>query len=82
MMEEETYPVERVRNVAKHHRSADVAAIEDALTADTVVLVSWVTVGWRIERIGGRAVANEASLVVNARLDAVRRVWGWLARPR
>lgn len=45
MMEEETYPVERVRNVAKHHRSADVAAIEDALTANTVVLIMRMVAG-------------------------------------
>ena len=44
-MEEETYPIECVRNVAKHHRSADVAAIEDALTANTVVLIMRMVAG-------------------------------------
>lgn len=43
-MEENTYPVKLVRDVAKHHRSTNVAAIENALTADTVVLIVWVAV--------------------------------------
>lgn len=38
-MEEETYPVECVRDVAKHDGGANVAAIENALAANTVVLI-------------------------------------------
>jgi hypothetical protein len=44
-MEEETYPIECVRNVAKHHRSADVTAVENALAANTVVLIMGVVAG-------------------------------------
>lgn len=43
-MKEDIYPVELVGDVAKHHCSTNVAAIENALTADTVVLIVRVVV--------------------------------------
>jgi hypothetical protein len=81
-MEEKTYPVHLVGDVAQHDGSADIAAVKDALTADTVVLVSWMTLVWTVEGADSRAVADKAALVIDARLRVVRRVHGSLARPR
>lgn len=69
-----TYPVELVGNVAKHDGGAHIAAIEDALTADTIVLIVWVTISVNTgELISCRTIANNATLVINARLDALGR---------
>lgn len=38
-----TNPVHLVGNVAQHDGGANIAAVEDALTTDTVVLISRVT---------------------------------------
>jgi hypothetical protein len=71
-----TYPVKLVGNVAKHDGGANIAAVEDALTADAVVLVCRVAVVWLHRRHRGtksRTEADDATLVVHARLDAT---WG------
>jgi hypothetical protein len=76
-------PVHLVRNVAKHDGGANVAAIEDALTTDTVVLISWVTPeGSRRDRVESRTITDEATLVIDTRLVAVRRVGSAFACPR
>jgi hypothetical protein len=41
---EVTYPVKLVGDVAKHDGGANIAAVQDALTADAVVLVCRVAV--------------------------------------
>lgn len=81
-VKEQAYPVHLVGNVAQHDGGAHITAIENALTADTVVLVSWVTLVRTVEGASGGTVADEATLVIDARLGAVGRVHGSLARPR
>lgn len=66
-----TYPIHLVGNVAQHDRGADIAAIENALAADTVVLISWVTLVWAVEGARGRTITNKTTLVINARLGTV-----------
>ena len=81
-MEKTSYPVHFVGDVAQHDGSADIAAVENALTADTVVLVGWVTLVWAVEGASSRTVTDKTTLIVDARLRAVGRVHGSLARPR
>lgn len=76
-----SYPVHLVRDVAQHNSGADITAIKDALPADTIVLISWVTLVLAVEGTSGRTVTDEATLIINARLRAVRRVQGALASP-
>lgn len=79
---ETTYPVLLVGDVAQHNSGADITAIKDPLTADAVMLVGWVTLIRAVEGARGRTVTDEATLVIHARLGAMRRVHGALARPR
>jgi hypothetical protein len=77
-----TNPVHLVGYVAKHDGGAHVAAIEDALAANTVVLVSGMTIeGLTGERVDSRAIADETTLIIDTRLDAVGRVDGAVASP-
>jgi hypothetical protein len=74
VMEEETYPVECLRDVAKHHCGADVAAIENALPANTVVRIVGVVLETMTE-LGGRSMVcwrsvgagKESTLIVDGR---------------
>ena len=43
------YPVHLVGDVTQHDSGADIAAIEDPLAADAVVLVGWVTLVRAVE---------------------------------
>lgn len=67
-----TYPVNLVGDVAKHDGGANIAAVEDALTADTVVLVGGMAVVWVHRRHGAAedcTEAGDATLVVGVRLN-------------
>jgi tetrahydrodipicolinate N-succinyltransferase len=88
-VDQTTYPVELVRDVAKHHRSANIAAIQDTLTANTVVLIMRMTVvsGARVTvrsvvdgRHGVRSCSElgKTTLFVDAGLGTVGR----MSRPR
>jgi len=72
-METATYPVHLVGDVAKHDGGANVTAIEDAVAANTVVLVVRMTVevGTRI-LVRSRTIADETTLVIDTRLGAMR----------
>jgi hypothetical protein len=83
VLEEETNPVQLIGDVAEHDRSANIAAIKDALATDTVVLICWMTIVWvTTEGVGSRAITDKTTLIINARLDAMRRVDRALARPK
>lgn len=79
-MQQATYPIELVGDVAKHDGSANVAAIKNALTANAVVLivrmvvVAGTTVGILIGNlvVGGEAVTVDATMGIEARLGAIR----------
>ena len=45
------YPVELVRDIAQHHGGSDVRAVQDTLTANTVVLIVGMTT-WTKHTIG------------------------------
>lgn len=77
-----THPVHFVGDVPQHDRGADIAAIENALATDTVMLISWVSLVRAVVRGSGRTVSNKATLIVNTRLGAMRGVHSSLARPR
>jgi hypothetical protein len=94
-VEEKTYPVQRVRDVSKHDGSSNVAAIENALAADAVVLVMGMVavtrvIATRIELSvqagvmttrGSRVVTREeATLGVDAR-QVTRRAHQRLTSP-
>ncbi len=81
-MKHRSYPVHFVGDVAQHDGCTDVTAVKNALTADTVVLISRVALVRAIEGASGRTITNETALVINTRLGAVGRVDGSLARPR
>jgi hypothetical protein len=77
-----TYPVHLVRDVAKHDGGADVAAIEDALTTNAIVLVCWMAIERRTRvRVDGSTITNEATLIVDTRLGTMRRVGGTITGP-
>jgi hypothetical protein len=81
--EDETYPVHLVGDVAKHDGGAHIVAVEDGITADTVVLVGRVTIE-RLsrERVDGQTVSDDATLIIDTRLGAMRRIECALAGPR
>jgi len=62
-VEGRTYPVAICRDVAEHDRGANIAAVEDALTTDTVMLILGVFVA---ELTAVRATS------IAAMLEAVR----------
>lgn len=70
-----TYPVHLVGDVAKHDGGANIGAVQDTVTRDTVVLISWVWVllVLVLEGATGSTKANNASLRVNRRVVAMRR---------
>ena len=79
---ENTNPVQLVRDVSKHHSGADIAAVEDALTTDTVMLVVRMVMVRRSRvLVRRRPIANETALVVDTRLGTVGRVQGTLSGP-
>jgi hypothetical protein len=78
-----TYPVHLVGDVAKHDRGAHVATVKNALAANTVVLVCRMTIeGMTSERVDSRSVSDEATLVIDTRLDMMWRVDRAVAGPQ
>lgn len=79
-MQQATYPIELVGDVAKHDSSANVAAIKNALTTNAVVLivgmvvVAGTMVGILIGNlmVGGEAITVDATMGIEARLGAIR----------
>lgn len=76
------YPVHLIWDVAQHNCGTNIGAVEDALAADTIVLICWMTVdslNW--QRVWSRTVADQATFVVHARLRTAGRVKSALTSP-
>lgn len=83
-VEDATHPVHLVGDVAQHDGGTNITAIKDPFTTNAVVLIRRMTVSCRSRTVEWRRSspeANEATLIVNARLGTVRRVGGTLSRP-
>lgn len=82
---EETYPVHLVGDVAQHDGGANIAAIEDALATNTVVLISWMEASVDILVVAidkaSSTVTGNAALLIDARHGAMRRVASTLTNP-
>lgn len=80
----ECEPVHLVGNVAKHDGGANVAAVKDALAANTVVLVMRMAASCGDSvgvRIPSRTISDNATLIIDTRLVTVRRVESTRAGP-
>lgn len=62
-MEDKTYPVARSRDVAKHDGGSNIAAVENALTADTVVLI----LGFFVAELTGIRTTSIAAMLETVR---------------
>jgi hypothetical protein len=87
-VEEETHPVHLVGDVAQHDGGTNIAAIEDAFTTDSVVLISRVETN-RADVFSGKGivvvsstVSGNAALVVDARHGAMGRAAWTLTTPQ
>ena len=76
-MEGKTYPVAISRDVAEHDGGANIAAVEDTLTADTVVLIlGFVVAEWTAIRATSIAAMLKAVRTQRTLVDPVTDVDG------